>query len=348
MLAALVVSSQSRVAVASGKALPEIELRYEVASSVNGCPSARELVADIERELRTDPFRAGAPLRVSVAIDAQGRKRLVGRVVFSGVASADPELPWNGEETFRASDCTELARTIALVVTLAVERLESARARHVEQQASLPPPDMASDVEPPSGGIAAPAAPPRPRARAPRPSSRWAESPLRVSTSAGAVAASHLTPGAALGASFGASLGVGRASIELEALLFAPSRAASRRGGAVAVSMRALAVAACYSAPILPRMGVHLEARACPVVAPLLLRGVGEALAVARPRELTSLALGGRLAMGTILLNPIRLEVILDALAPLTRHVFAIDDEAVWTQPALGFAAHVNLAVRFR
>ncbi len=351
MLAALVVSSTSRVATADEKQLPEIELRYDVAASVGGCPSARELVRDIESDLGTDPFRVGASLRVSVAIDAQDQKRLLGRVVFSGVASNTPELPWNGEETFRASDCNELARTIALVITLAVERLRIARAHQMEQQSSQPPSDVASDDTSRSNGSDVPSGkPPAPRARvvAPRPSSRREARSLRVRTFAGAVVANDLTPGSAVGASFGASLGVGRASVELEAVLLAPSTSTSRHGGGVAVSMKALALAACWSFPLLPGVDIGLEARVCPLVAPLLLHGVGESLAVVRSGDLTSLALGGRLAMGMTLLDPIRFGVGLDALAPLTRHVFAIGEDVVWSQPALGFAAHANLAVRFR
>ncbi|MDF2691701.1 MAG: hypothetical protein K0S65_84 [Labilithrix sp.] len=350
IVAALIVSTGGRVALAGEKKLPEVELRYDVAAPVNGCPTAQELVAEVERELGADPFRASAPLRVSVAIEAHGRQRLSGRVVFSGVASDASDLPWGGHETFRASDCNELTRTIALVITLAVERLQSARARQVEQQPSSERKDVAESVAPLPAGIEAATASLPPNVRAAsgtRSSSSQAARRVRVETFAGVVAATDLTPRSAVGASFGAGVRLGPASLGLEAILLAPSTASSGRGGGVSVSMKALAIAACWHLPLPPGAGVGLEVRACPVVAPLLLRGVGESLALARAGDVASIALGGRVGAGMDVLAPIRLEVGLDALAPLTRHVFAIDDEEVWVQPAIGFAAHADLAVRF-
>ncbi len=346
LVAALVASSSHRVAVAGERELPDIELRYDVASPAKGCPTAPELVAEIERELGADPFRAGAPLRVSVAIEAPDRHRLLGRVVFSRTANGAPDLPWGGEETFRATDCNELARTVALVVTLAVERLRSARARQVEQEPPFDRGEIASSVAPPPGGLATAPASTAAKAHPAEPSP--AETRLRVGTFAGAVAARDLTPGSAAGVRFGASAHFGRASVGLEAILLAPSTASSASGGGVSVSLKALAITACWSLPLSPAADVGAELRVCPIVAPLLLRGVGDSLALARAGDVTSVAFGGRVGLGMGLLDPIRLEVGLDALGPLTRHVFAIDREAVWTQPAVGFAGHVDLAVRFR
>ncbi len=348
VVAALVASSSSRVAVAGERELPDIELRYDVASPAKGCPSAPELVAEIERELGADPFRASAPLRVSVAIEAPDRHRLLGRVVFSRTANGAPDLPWGGEETFRASDCNELARTVALVVTLAVERLRSARARQVEQEPPLDRGEVAMSGVPPAGSVApaSSAADEHPSEPPARPSP--AETRLRVGTFAGAVVARDLTPGSAAGVRFGANAHFGRASVGLEAVLLAPSTASSGSGGGVSVSLKALAITACWHLPLSSAASFGAELRVCPIMAPLLLRGVGDSLALARAGDVTSVAFGGRVGLGMSLLDPIRLEVGLDALAPLTRHVFAIDREAVWTQPAAGFAAHADLAVRFR
>lgn len=350
LVAALVASSSSRVAVAGERELPEIELRYDVASPAKGCPSAPELVAEIERELGADPFHAGAPLRVSVAIEAPGQHRLLGRVVFSRTANGSPDLPWGGEETFRASDCNDLARTVALVITLAVERLRSARARQVEHEPPFDPGEVATSVVPPPGGLAAATASSAANEHPSEPPSRssHAERRLRMGSFAGAVAAWDLTPGLAAGVRFGASARLGLASVGLEAVLLAPSTASSGHGGGVSVSLKALVIAACWHLPLSPAAGLGAEVRVCPVVAPVLLRGVGDSLALARAGDVTSVALGGRFGLGMSLLDPIRLEVGLDALGPLTRHVFAIDGETVWTQPAAGFAAHADLAVRFR
>ncbi|MBX3259747.1 MAG: hypothetical protein KIS78_01975 [Labilithrix sp.] len=356
VLTALVMTSIARPADADDEAPPSIALSYEIASSPSACPSEQDFGREVERLLGVDPFRADAPFRVRVEIREDAKRGREGRVVFSGASTDDPDLPWGGEQTIRSSDCGELASTLALVITVAIERLRRARPQH----AGAADPDGAAPPAPTST-LARPAAPPPPaqsstaagrrnrapstRRPGPSPATRPPPSPrVHLSSVAGAVAAVNMTPGASAGTAFGARVRLGAASAGLEGVLLAPSTVTSIHGGGVAVSLRAAEITACWHVG----WGERLDLRACPVVAPLLLRGVGQSLPLARMGSATSIALGGRLGAGVEVLGPIRFELEVEALGPLTQNVFAVDQETVWAQPSLGAMARANVAVRFR
>lgn len=354
LLTALLATSASRLAGADENVPPAIGLHYEVAPSLATCPSAQEFAAEVAGMIGVHPFREGASLRVSVAIREGARRGTAeGRVAFSGVSADDPDLPWGGEQTIRASDCMEVARTLALVMTVAVERLRSARAAHMREtappvgQPPAPPPE--SDA--PDGANAPIRTDERERpARRPPMAAAGGRSrrppALHVSSFAGVVVAADITPGATAGTSFGARVGLGALSVGVEGLMLAPSSSVSSSGVGGSVSSTGLEITTCWHLAI--GRSERLDVHTCPVIAPLLLRGVGHSPALPRAGDAASLALGGRIGGSVEVLGPIRLAVELEALAPLTRHVFVIDDQNVWVQPALGFAAHGNVAVRFR
>lgn len=354
VLTALVMTSAARAADADDETPPSIALSYEIASSLSACPSEQDFGREVERLLGVDPFRADASFRVRVEIREDAKRGQQGRVVFSGASSDDPDLPWGGEQTIRSRECGELASTLALVITVAIERLRRARPQHARQATSADPNGPA-----PTSSLDPPAAPPAARSSAstagrrnrappagsPGPSSAARPPPsVQLSSVVGAVAAVNMTPGASVGTAFGARVRLGAASAGLEGVLLAPSTVTSIHGGGVAVSLRAAELTACWHAG----WGERLDLHACPVVAPLLLRGVGRSLPLARMGSATSIALGGRLGAGVEVLGPIRIELEVEALGPLTRNVFAVDDETVWGQPALGAMARANVAVRFR
>jgi hypothetical protein len=263
----------------------------------------------------------------------------VGRIAFAGESPEDPALPWGGEQTIGASDCAELVKTSALVVTVAIERLRAASHR------DAPAPALADTRPIAPAPSEVPTRNPRPSRRPPAVAAPTRHR-LSVSSSAAAVVAADLTPGATIGTAIGVQVRAGELSIGLEGAILAPSNAASSRGGEVSVSLQTLALTACWHQGLGRRAA--LEAHACPLIAPLFLRGVGQSLAQTRVGTVQSVGVGGRLGAGVDVLTPLRFEMDVEAVAPITRQGFSVDEETVWIQPMVGFAALASMVVRFR
>ena len=183
------------VTLASG-AGPEARLDYRVEPGVSGCPDEAWVRNAVSARLGRDPFRAQAPLNISVRIGPAGAPAIEGLVE---VTRADGTT---GRRTIDSptGDCPELASAVELAITLVIEP------RWLAPPKAPPPPAPAPTPPPPPA-----AAPP------------VAETPLEVQGRVGPLFIAGNVPGFTLGLALGGALRWPRFSLALEGHVFLPS-----------------------------------------------------------------------------------------------------------------------------
>jgi hypothetical protein len=210
-------------------------LQVERGPRLRGCPSDASLARAVAARLGYDPFQGGVGIAVRAHIEARGR----GLTASVEARAEDGALLGRRELSSEHGDCEELARALALAISVAIdpfvltrsdaEVVEPAPRLEAVEGALSPPPYESSSpavapIVPP-----APAAPPRASARAP--ASPHLALTLDVLVGYGAVPS--VRPAGALSLWWRAS---SRLGLEAELRYDGPGEAAGARGGAVRAS----------------------------------------------------------------------------------------------------------------
>jgi hypothetical protein len=277
--------------------------------------------AGVAARLGYEPFdeRASDLVRTSIRPTAHGLEARIELVDRQGMLKAERRL------VSHQRDCTELASSVELAVSIAIDPLGVGAA----VPAANAPADIAED---------------RPATTAPEPpaptsvtSSKQPRSPLVARVEGGLVGTMAKAPGDSLGARVGGSLGGEFLSLGLEGQADFSARKSLQQGDAGATL---------WTASLVPcaRQGV---VAACALFTAGLLRGSGEGLAEAHSTNLFYAALGLRLAFSLSLTSSLALTVHGDAMAPLTEEQLRVDAQTVWTSPHVAATLGLGLAATF-
>lgn len=227
------------------------QLSYERAEEAQACPTRDELENAVAARLGYLPFDASADETISIRVErVRGRLQATLTFTTAGKRARNRKLGSQG------SDCRELAESMALAVSLAIDPFALTRA----QTAAPAPPSEAPAAPPPPAPPAPALPPPAPPPPAPPPPAIIAAQPPAPTPSAltssgieeigGWASASTLgalgsEPGPALG--FAAQLGLrrGDTSLALEGRFDLSRRKAAANGGHIEAGTRMLTVVAC-------------------------------------------------------------------------------------------------------
>ena len=292
----------SRVAAASPR---HLFLQYKREEGLEQCPSREQLASDVAAHLGYDPFVGTAidELRVELQKDAEGRP--LARIELR--TSADAVL---GRQTLQSldTDCRELAETLALAVSLAIDPLAGAA-----------PPAPAATIPP--------LHPPEPEA-----------TPISFAAQAGVLGSLGAAPELSFGVSVGAELRRGGWSWGVEG---AGSFGASEKVMAGSVGASSL------NGALLPcaRPGSF---GGCAVIAAGALYGSADNLGQAHNTTTPLLSLGARAFYDISLSSHIALRPTLEVDFPLVRTTLLVAQQPVWTTSTVCGSLGLNLVIRTR
>jgi len=303
---------------------PTAVLDYRRGVGAEGCPDEQAIRDRVAARLGRDPFREQADTRVTVAITASPTDlHAVIHIMGDGAAGGERELH------AAVGECAALSDAAALAIAMALDPIAIAGA------APGAPTVVAPGAAPDAPAVVAPLAPPPPLLRGGAVTQPSAPTSLRGRLEA--IVGRGASPGTAIGLSFGAELGRGRWSLAVEGRADLGGVESLPDGGDVSGRVLAAALAPC----------VHdHRLAACAVVTAGALRAAGHD--VAEAREVTSpyLAGGARIAWSTAE-RPLRLDLHLDALAPLARTELRVGDDAVWTTAPVAFVLGIGVSRSF-
>jgi len=295
-----------------------VELTVSRSAGAEGCPSHEELVAAVRAHLGADPFRPGAPRRLTVRFERAPRE-LVAHLAMSGA----PEFEGVRELRTGSGGCEHLGASAALVIALAIGPL-----------ATQGPATAAGPIGGRRGRVALEAGRTRAGVASSTPS-RAASPKPRPWLAVGLAGAVGLAPAPVSGGlTLGAVLDVGSWSGALEVTGYA---IAPRAHGAGTLSSPAVhgTLVGCWRPGILEGC-LGVTAGAFWVLGEV--DGGAHRAAVLAPL----VRLGARWPIGGAALR-----VHVDALTPLTRTRVREGDDVLWESPALavvfGFAALFGL-----
>lgn len=212
-----------------------VRLLYVREAGAESCPAEPDLRAAVTTRLGYDPFRAEAQRSVLARV-AGSQGGLVGSIELmdeAGLSRGKRELRTDG------ATCDEMARAMALSMSIAVDPEHAARGDAVPEPASsaaLPLPAEAESAVAPPASLAPPPKPPEPKPqpdRARRPLSDRLPVPAprgtRISLSLAGLSAAGIAPGLAFGGALGVQGQRGAWALGLGArLLRAPSTLVDR------------------------------------------------------------------------------------------------------------------------
>jgi hypothetical protein len=146
LYAGLMLSGCALSSVASADARPpSAQLNYQIEPGAETCPSADTLKAAVQARLGYDPFSPQADEVVEVSV-----RREHGRyVALVSIHLPDGSLRQREPLTSSATDCSEIASTLALAISIAIDPLTFVRpaSTAVEENDSPPSPVVNSPVE---------------------------------------------------------------------------------------------------------------------------------------------------------------------------------------------------------
>jgi hypothetical protein len=305
-------------------AAPARHVRFEYArqegAGASACPELPAIAAGVAARLGYEPFddRASDLVRATIRTAAHGLEARIELVDGDGVVKAERRL------VSHQRDCTELASSVELAVSIAIDPLGVGAAE--------PPASVPADVAEPRA-VAAPA----PEPTAPAASTTRPHPPLAARVEGGVVGTAAKAPSYSLGARVGGALGGHIFSIGLEGQADFSARKPLQQG---------YARATLWTASLVPcaRQGV---VAVCALFTAGLLRGSGDELFDAHSTNLFYAAAGLRLSFAIPLTSSLALTVHGDATAPFTEEQLRVDAQTVWTSPHVAAALGVGLAATF-
>jgi hypothetical protein len=300
-------------------------LVYERGVGADTCPDEAALRVSVATRLGYDPFVAGSAREVRASI----RRRRAEFVATVAIRGADGAVLARAPITSTSTDCTEIATSLALAISIAVDPLSFTR----------PPPTDAPQTIAPSPTPREPAAPP---VREPAPS---APPPERGGLSARVGIGGFASVGQVPAPSFGPVIFAGVRSrsspfaLGIEGRWDVPASTEGPRGGEVVGTLLVATLAPCVE-------GRRLYGCALGSIGPFFGRGTG----VDNEARDTSLyaAVGARVGVDVELHERLSLRAQIDGLVPLVRTVLRIAGADAWASPVVTGAAGLGLVAHFR
>jgi len=300
-----------------------VRLEYERQTGATTCPDDVVIRAGVAARLGYEPFRDRAQdrLRATIRQVGHGLEARIELVDAQGNLKAARRL------TSRNRDCSELASSVELAIAIAIDPM-----------GSPPPPEVTPS---PVGGDASSPVLRRRAASDKTPASSPSPAPARRSLSSqaevGLVSGWGSAPSFGIGFTVGCAL-VGEGwSAAMEGRVDLPSSMALRAGEASARLLVASVV------PCL-RLGM---AGACVLVTGGARQVAGDGLDHARHATVPYLAFGGRLSAALPVSKRAALALHGDVTAPVTKIRLEVDDDTVWTSPAVAVAFGLGVAIMF-
>jgi hypothetical protein len=320
-------------AASTAGATPSARLVYTRSEEAARCPDEAALRNAVAARFGYDPFFAWARQTVIVQIWRDGSPpsgRYVARVQLvddQGVTRGTREIRSDGD------DCPELFGAAALAISIALDASSAAATPAAEQDAPAPEPPA---TPPPVATAVAPPALPRPRETATPGVARASA----VRAGMGALAATFIGPNVAPGIVVFADVRARALSLglELQADVSTPAGVSLPESapptGQVASALFAGEVVPC----------AHYRSMfGCALAVVGLLQAWGWGVAEAGSSGTPFVALGGRVGAEWPLSPRLFVRVNADLLANVTRASLAVDNQVVWSVPAVGGAAGVAL-----
>jgi hypothetical protein len=336
-------------AVRADEAPLYVSLRYAVVGSAERCWDEGDFRRHVVKTVRYDPFRADAPISVSVHVS--GSNNLVdGRVEWRSASGAAM-----GEHRFFAKDgnCVKLLTEMSFAVGLQIELLRpkpSAMTAAVSpsgstgSSASVPPARSAPSPSAPTAANARAATPPPNTSTLPdnvtdERASRAASPPWRLRVGVGPSVAWGISPSLTAEGRLFFGIRRGDLSLELGAEETLPVTDRQTNGSAFRQNLLGASISVCMHQGALA---------ACLLGQASELRVSG--LNVAQPRSPTAFVAQAGLRVGRALQlgGPCSLTPHVDALGLLTPRSVALNHVDVWAMPRFSMLAGIDLAARFR
>jgi hypothetical protein len=317
----LVVSSLAGAVRAS-------ELSWEGGAA---CPGREQLLFELERALGK-PLSEAGELAFHVSVESSGA-RVLARVRVDAAEGGGA----GDERALEAASCAELTDTLAVALSLAIGRSESAAEPEPSLAASASRPETLEvavagvDEGNPENGAA-----------------REAGSGPRPSAYAVVVADVGSLPHAALGAGLGVELSWPRLRVQLGAAMFLPQRAEWAAGSGVGAELGLTIGVARACTPALASASRSFTVPVCAGMELGRMEGVGDGVPAARSREILWIAPRAEVGLAWALPDTrLSLETSLGAVLPLNRDEFIFDGMGTIHRPsriAGRLGASINLA----
>lgn len=295
---------------------PTARLRYTKKASASACPDEPDVRDSVAARLGYDPFRDDARRVIDVTIthDAKG---------FHATIEEGARLR---RLDSTAKDCADLASSIAVSLSTAIDPLGVGATASAAPSVSAPP-SSAAPAHSATPSVA-PSAPP-------------AEPPDDVAFVA--TVGSHVAFGAAPDLAFGITTGFALRwklfQLGLEGRVDAEARGPGPNGGAVKSSIIGASIVPCLqSDPLF----------VCAVGTFGALRGAGAGVGVPRKETTFYSAAGARLGVELPIAGPLKLRARSDLLATITRTTLFVEQVEAWTTPTLQAFFGLDLAGVFR
>jgi hypothetical protein len=290
-----------------------VRFAYELQDGTNTCPDETKLRAGVIARLGYDAFDASADETLKVGLQRSGREleALITITDGQGQLRAERRL------VSRQGDCVELAASVELAVSIAIDPF---RVAAQPQPVAEPAPPAPASPEP-----------------APVPPSAPAPTPLVGQIKAGAVLGQGSSPARTLGFVLGGGARRGRWSLGLEARFDLPRSHELPVG-----EIRSYAL----MGSLAPCVHVHGLA-ACALFTAGGLRAQGRGLASPQQVTRSTVAAGARLGYALPLSRRFSLLFHGDATTPLHIAELQVDHVAVWTTPRLALALGIDLGLDF-
>lgn len=289
---------------------PRVRLAYEIPDRLESCPDGAALRAGVTGRLGYDPFDATADEELKVRLQRSGREleALITIADERGQVRAERRL------VSRQGDCAELASSVELAVSIAIDPF------HVAAQ---PEPEAA----------------PVPPAPAPAPDLPSPHAPAETSgqLQVGALVGQGTAPARTLGFTLGGNVRRGRWSLGLEARADLP-----RDHGLVVGAIRTSS----WTGSLVPC--AHFgEAAACVLFTAGALHAQGRGLTDARHITRSYVAAGARLVYALPLSRRLSVLLHVDVTTPLATTELQVDHVGKWTTPAVAAALGIALGMSF-
>ena len=301
----------------------ETKLAYSRAAGAEGCPDEAWLHDEIGARLGYAPFTYGATRTVVVKIARAGKG------LRATIELLDSSGRSQGSRTVdsQSSDCTELASSIALDVSMAIDPVHAMRA---PQSTPQPNPDAPPRLSPPV--LLSPAAP----GESPPPAT--SREPIKMLIAAGPVVAIGTAPGVSLGAALQIGVRWKGFSAAVEGRADLPASASAANGARVQSWLIAVSLLPCFHVRV---------AHGCAVG--MLGSLSATATDIARPnREQTLFAAAGvRGGVEWWFAANLGVQAHADVLAPITRTTLRIDGRDAWTTSPVALGGGIALAGHF-
>jgi hypothetical protein len=333
-LAALTVLTALTV-VQAAEAHPRARLRFITTPAAGECPSAEAVRAAVVAHLGYDPFTStsDAAETIVATVDRASSGELRG-----SIDRYDAKGARRGHQDLAASrgECGQMASTIALSVSVAIDPIGGAPAPPASA-APLAPTLSTTSPQPPPSMIAVPPAP-REQPALPTPPSSGA--PVVLDVKAGPVFSVGALPQPGLGIMVGAGIRRGYLRLDLEGRMDSTlsSIPAAIGSGRVSATLTLGTVAPCIVAG-----GLY----GCVLGSVGALQGAGTAFDRSHQDISVYVAVGARAGFEVSLPWKLSLRLQADGLAPLRPTTLEANGIALWTTPVANFAGGLAIARSF-